>query len=1244
MSNSAAPVVETTRQVNADAPWLGLLPFTEATQRYFFGRDAELREMYLRVRDTPLTVLFGQSGLGKTSLLGAGLLPKLRVEGFAPVLLRLALDKDATPLLAQVRAALAEACASKEVSADALLARWGDTGLWEIVHRLDLCPQPLAARPPVLILDQFEEVFTLGREHRNKEEMLELGRALADVTENRMPEQVAAQLRDDPEQADRLDFSPSPLRLVLTLREDYLSHLEEWKFFFPSLMRNRMALHLLRGPQALEAVVRPARLDGRNLVADGVAEEIVRRIAGASANTPMEEIEAVPPLLSLFCDELNRARGAEPQITLDLVQQQHANILQAFYERSFDGWPPALRHLVEDHLITVGGHRSSMAWEDAEAELTQAGVDNPPAALKALVACRLLSIEERGRLQRLELTHDVLTPLVVASRDTRRQRERAEQTETERQAALAMAEKEKREKRRLRTWAIAASVAALLAFAAMGLAYWGMDRAKTAEVKALLAQSQAMFQRAVGLIEDDRAAEAVAVLCESLQRPLKSFATQDRFMSLVSQRNFPVPTHFLRHLGIIRSAIFNHDGTRILTTSSDGAALVWDARSGQQLFELKHENHIKSAVYSHDGTRILTTSSGLMARIWDAQTGKPLSEPLQHVNGAPPQHEDEPIVAVFSPDDSRFLTAALEKGAVQVWDAKNFLPFPVPIKSNWSFNSVVFSPNGTRILTALGGSDAALVWDVQTSKLLNIPIRHGDQVLSAVFSPDGTRIVTASEDKTVRIWDAQTGEPLKNPLQHDEAVISAVFSPDGTRIVTASLDETFRIWDAETSEPLSKPIMSEGALLFALFNTDGTRILTTSLDKTARIWDVNTGEPLTEPIRHEVASFFKDQFPITPANFSPDGRRILTIYDNHSACIWEAQTDKPFFELIKTDPFETVVLSPDRTRILATSHSKSAIQLWDVQTGKLLTDSPPYEEDVRSAIFSPNSTYLLTISGNMAQIWEAQTSKRISEPLSHEKDIHSAIFSPNSTYLLTISGNMAQIWEAQTGKRISEPLSHEKDIHSATFSPNSTYLLTISGNMAQIWEAQTGKRRTGLRHEFGIESAGFDPDGTRIITNSIEGINIWNAQNGKPLIEPLRDKKGFSSAIFSTGGQYILTTSADNKVRIWDAQNGLPLTDSFRHDHMVKSAVFSPNGSGFVTVSWDNTARVWDLGWHLRLAPPWFLQLAEALAGRRLNDLSIAMPVPDPPAEIQAIKSQYIELGNPEDPYVQRARRLLNMD
>src|ERR1700730_13833214 len=131
--------------VDPDHPWLGLHPFAEENHRYFFGRTAEVRDIFLRVRENPLTVLYGQSGLGKTSLLRAGLIPKLRVERFRPVRILLDFDAATPPLIAQVRAALAAACSGEEADAAAMLARWQPLdSLWEIFAHESLRPPDLA--------------------------------------------------------------------------------------------------------------------------------------------------------------------------------------------------------------------------------------------------------------------------------------------------------------------------------------------------------------------------------------------------------------------------------------------------------------------------------------------------------------------------------------------------------------------------------------------------------------------------------------------------------------------------------------------------------------------------------------------------------------------------------------------------------------------------------------------------------------------------------------------------------------------------------------------------------------------------------------------------------------------------------------------------------------------------------------------------------------------------------------------
>ena len=172
----------------------------------------------------------------------------------------------------------------------------------------------------MLIFDQFEEVFTLGEEHAaandpRRAEVAELFAQLADLVENRAPAALQRVFETEPQRALDYEFGPTRARVVLALREDYLAQLEEWKATLPSLMRNRMPLRLLTGPQALEAVVRPGRMEGRNLVSDEVGAQIVRFVARRTAETPLEEIEAVPPLVSLLCERLNDARLAhEPKL------------------------------------------------------------------------------------------------------------------------------------------------------------------------------------------------------------------------------------------------------------------------------------------------------------------------------------------------------------------------------------------------------------------------------------------------------------------------------------------------------------------------------------------------------------------------------------------------------------------------------------------------------------------------------------------------------------------------------------------------------------------------------------------------------------------------------------------------------------------------------------------------------------------------------------------------------------------
>jgi tetratricopeptide (TPR) repeat protein len=457
-------------------PWLGLASFTEETQSFFHGREDEVAELARRVQRKLLTVLFGQSGLGKTSILRAGLVPRLRGQGYCPVYVRIAYGREAPEPAEQIKEAIARTARRAGEWTQAGVAADGES-LWEFMHHRDDVLQDAEGKPliPLLIFDQFEEIFTLAQTD-------DFGRAraarfitdLADLVENRPPQSLEAKIEADDSAAERFDFARSDYRVLIALREDYLAPLEGLKGAMPSITQNRLRLAPMTGTQALTAVMKP----GKRLVTEDVAAAIVRFVAGGAE---LANAEVEPSLLSLICRELNDTRIAQgrDEISLDLLAGSHATILTNFYERALVDQPAAVRRIIEDDLLTASGFRENIAEERLIASFTAAGAT--PDTLALLVNRRLLRIEERLDVRRVELTHDVLCGVVKSSRDLRQERESREATE---RLLLEQGNRERATRRslvRARQVAAICIVLAVGAVAAAIFAYLSTQRAQRAE-------------------------------------------------------------------------------------------------------------------------------------------------------------------------------------------------------------------------------------------------------------------------------------------------------------------------------------------------------------------------------------------------------------------------------------------------------------------------------------------------------------------------------------------------------------------------------------------------------------------------------------------------------------------------------------------------------------------------------------------------------------------------------------------
>ena len=481
MNAAATPLPQAT----PDKPWLGLAHFTAEDREYFYGRDLEIRELTDRVRRAPLTLLYGVSGYGKSSLIGAGLIPALEASGHGHITLlrRCYDDLSERSLTIDLLAAAAPHPAST-------LAPGAVPTLWEFYHdrqqpwlntNADTEPPP----PHVLILDQFEEIFTKGEDRSTTNKAADASaRAhatvfltqLADLVENRPPTALRQQLENGSTEEKRIllrrfDFQVQPVRVLLSFSEEFLGRLERLRRQMPSMMDHRVELRLLAGPQAYQAVYEPGtkRSDLPAIIPPDVAQAIVCAAAGVPAGTDLAQIGAVPPILSLLCERLNANRTTDCIRSSDFSAEEAQRLLKTFYEEKLQPHPRLLREFLESKLASDTGMRETFSLESVLAALLP--IQDARTRLYKLVDDRILVIEKRNGIDRVEFTHDTLAKI-------------ATQCRAEREA-----------KRKRRRTALGVTAAMIVASLSTVLAFWALKEKNHAEQMARIATQQTALAR-----------------------------------------------------------------------------------------------------------------------------------------------------------------------------------------------------------------------------------------------------------------------------------------------------------------------------------------------------------------------------------------------------------------------------------------------------------------------------------------------------------------------------------------------------------------------------------------------------------------------------------------------------------------------------------------------------------------------------------------------------------------------------
>ncbi|MFC4870301.1 FHA domain-containing protein [Negadavirga shengliensis] len=390
-------------------PYLGLWPFDEKDSGFFFGRHKQIESLFGQVKRQNLTVLYGRSGYGKTSLLKAGLFPLLRENGFFPVYYRLNFEKTDTSILSQFKSSVESQIKNKKYAATPSL---GALTLWEYFHRLKL-KKPY--QEPVLVLDQFEEIFTLGKDHGEmvKEFLIELGCAI----QNWKPQQVVEKYRDS---EIPFDYGRPRVKVILSLRDDYIKDLEELSKYIPQIRNEKFRLHQMNAEDAYKAIYLPAK----QIISENNARRLLQKILKSiyplqESFEDLKRYEIEPFLLSLICFEVSSKRPDHTHlIDQTLVEEVNVdNIIEDFYlQHTRPEEREHIESLVSDDGVRIPRYRNEFINRP---EFSQSDVDHLRDSVSRLINDRILRETEWNNKIYLELIHDVLIPVVQADKKRR---------------------------------------------------------------------------------------------------------------------------------------------------------------------------------------------------------------------------------------------------------------------------------------------------------------------------------------------------------------------------------------------------------------------------------------------------------------------------------------------------------------------------------------------------------------------------------------------------------------------------------------------------------------------------------------------------------------------------------------------------------------------------------------------------------------------------------------------------------
>lgn len=1224
-------------ELDVDNPYKGLQAFEEADSANFFGRDALINHLLNKIReqdDERFLAVIGPSGSGKSSVVQAGMIPRMR-RGTLPGSERwfvVEMLPGARPL-EELEAALLRIAVNPPPSLLDQLKE-DERGLVRATKRVLMDNRSEL----FLFIDQFEEVFTMAQD---KTEITHfLNSIVTAVTDPHCHLRVIITLRADfydqpllypafgdlvrrhtevvlpmtPEElemaiagpAERVGVLPEP-GLVQQIIGDVSTQpgaLPLLQYALTELFDRRSgrvmtlaAYHKLGG--ALGALAR--RADEIYTELDPKSQEVARQLflrlvtlgeGGAdntrrrAMHTELNSIGNDPATMEKVIEYFGKSR----LLTFDHDPQTREPTIEVAHEALIREWKQ-LREWLEDGREDLLMQRR---LEAAAGEWLRSGKDRSYLAS----GTRLTQFEEWKTRSNLALSAEEAEYL----RNSIAEREAMLEQEAERQAREQALER--RSRNRLRLLVAVMTVAAVIA---IGLATFAFNQSQIAQQERAKAEDNAnaaataQFVAEVNRIE----AEENAAIAERSANEARSLALAANSRNLLSEHN----PNLALALAIQASNVYQPPAADIQQT------LAQTAYGPAARFRLEGHTGSVLSVAANDQFGLSVSADGTM-RLWNLLDGSQSAVSFDLDGGV--------ANSVAISQDGKLGITGMFDGGVILWNLESGELLRRFEGHTDIVNSVAFSPDESQILSASMDRTIRL-WNIEDGKEIQT-IESPGAILKAAFSPNGKYVVTGSADKTaasgqpvedqdrtVRVWFLETGREIRKFEPKSGFVRAVAFSPDGSHVLSGTWNSadggTLQYWDIETGELERRFYGHTDIISEVKFSADGLRILSGSWDRSLRIWDVNTGVELERFDGHHdrilSASFgLHDEYILVGTgnigNNIPNPQADAVI--DPSVWLWDLRSRAQIRALTgHQDWVWSAAISPDG-RYAATGSgpislptnrtADTTVRLWDLQTGEQIRIFEGHTNTVNMVAFSPDGQTIASASWDgTVWLWDVETGQGRIAFDNHTSRVLSVNFSPDGNTALSggcgefnannvcVKGEII-LWDVTTGEEIRRFEGHTAAVNNAVFSPNGRLVASAADdNTIRLWDAETGADiRTLSGHTNRVTNVVFSPDNKLLLSTAWDTTaRLWDVETGRELREFVGHSRAVFGAAFSPDGMMALTGSADLTIRLWDVETGSEIRQFDGHTNWVLSVSFSPDGRFILSGAEDNTARTWHM-------------------------------------------------------------------